>query len=151
MQCTIIILKVHIHMLRPLPLPLPGIIFSSQAIKDEDDLSPSARSLSLPQMKPLSLSHDIIGAAAINSNEGKSLPTKPASGYQMGVGMGEGVRGEEVGVVAQEEGERAPSSRDLLKVRQKKKVSSVKELYHRSGAPKCRHFYERGILILGVE
>lgn len=95
-----------------------GIIFStSQLIENDGELSPSLRSTKL-----LSRSDDILGSVAINSNSTNGDVVKPASGYQMGVGVCD--RGEEE---EEEEkrggvGEAGPSSHDLLKVRQKKKV-----------------------------
>lgn len=55
-----------------------GIIFSSHLI----DTSPPSPSLSLPQMKALSRSHDVIEMVAKNSIRVDDI-TKSASGYQM--------------------------------------------------------------------
>ena len=68
-------------------------------------------------MKPLSLSHDVIRDFTANSTEEEVPHPKPASGYQMGVAGIECAerkrRGEEEG------GVEIPTSKDLLKVRQK--------------------------------
>ena len=106
------------------------------ATNDEDmvtELTPSRSALPLSETKALSRSHDIMGPVAINSNDDI---IKPASGYQMGIAMnseagGAGKKWVVGGGVADEGAEKEEKvdkggitcSKELLKVRQKKKVS----------------------------